>query len=265
VKKNLVTMEASSTEPETAEPEPEPTEPGSAEPEPEPAEPGSEVEEGVPPPANPQEKLVRAQSGPPFPNVGVSLEGLEFCLSIFDPEITEDTTTSDVCHAIIKPQTAPPGWVCEPELINPEKRWFKHRYINVADPNITADTAPPGTRSFLQKLKADPQTAPFIGTPTVFLSHAWTYKFRNVIAAVRNYVNALPERAPKPFFWFDCFSIDEHATQTLTQEWWSSTFQDAIRNIGATLMVLSPPFTSASDRRSSARLSLHCSRILAWF
>eukprot|EP01048_Picozoa_sp_COSAG05_P006296 COSAG05_NODE_403_length_10204_cov_874.669372_6_plen_233_part_00 len=132
------------------------------------------------------------------------------------------------------------GWVCEPELINAEKRWYNHRYVNVADPSITADQAPPGTRSFLQKLAADPQTAHFVGVPTVFLSHAWTYKFRNVITAIRNYVEALPARAPQPFFWFDCFSIDEHATQSLTQGWWSTTFQDAIRDIGATLMVLSP-------------------------
>ena len=209
-------------------------------PEPEPAEP-TDLEEGVPPPTQlTPETLVRAQSGPPFPNVGISLEGLELILSLFSAQISEDTTTSDMCHAIIKPQTAPPGWVCEPELINAEKRWYNHRYVNVADPSITADQAPPGTRSFLQKLAADPQTAHFVGVPTVFLSHAWTYKFRNVITAIRNYVEALPARAPQPFFWFDCLSIDEHATQSLTQEWWSTTFQDAIRDIGATLMVLSP-------------------------
>jgi hypothetical protein len=92
----------------------------------------------------------------------------------------------------------------------------------------------------LHKLGADPRTAGYVGAPTVFLSHAWDYKFRKVLSAMRNYVDTLPEAAPTPLFWFDCFSLDQHATQDRPQEWWSSTFQDAIRGIGCTLMVLSP-------------------------
>ena len=160
--------------------------------------------------------LARARSGPPFPNVGISLEGLEFFLDIFGPEITTETTTSDVCHTIIKMQTVPRGWACVPELINAEKRWFSHQYINVLAPGEPSEHAPPGTQSFLQKMKADPEMAGFVGVPTVFLSHAWSYKFRNVIAAIRNYVSGLPEGSPMPFFWFDCFSIDEHAAQAFT-------------------------------------------------
>ena len=34
--------------------------------------------------------------------------------------------------------------------------------------------------------------------------------------------------------------MDEHATQTLPQEWWSTTFKDAIREIGRTAIMLSP-------------------------
>ena len=134
-------------------------------------------------------------------------------MDIFGPEITAETTTSDVCHTIIKRQTVPRGCVCVPKLINAEKRWFSHQYINVLEPGEPSGHAPPSTQSFLQKLKADPETAGFVGVPTVFLSHAWSYKFRNVIAAIRNYVSMLPEGSPMPFFWFDCFSIDEHAAQ----------------------------------------------------
>eukprot|EP01049_Picozoa_sp_SAG25_P007820 SAG25_NODE_661_length_6096_cov_3.735201_1_plen_348_part_00 len=92
----------------------------------------------------------------------------------------------------------------------------------------------------MQRAPGTTAAAAFVGAPTVFLSHAWTYRFRNVVAALRSYVEALPAGSPPPFFWFDCLSIDEHATQTLPQEWWSTTFQDAIRGIGCTLMVLSP-------------------------
>ena len=41
-------------------------------------------------------------------------------------------------------------------------------------------------------------------------------------------------------FRFDTFSIDEHATQTLLQEWWGTAFKDAIRIIGHTVMLLAP-------------------------
>jgi hypothetical protein len=46
-------------------------------------------------------------SGPPFPNVGTSLEGLEHFLRAFGPQISDDATTSDVCHTIVKIQMAP--------------------------------------------------------------------------------------------------------------------------------------------------------------
>eukprot|EP01047_Picozoa_sp_COSAG01_P003468 COSAG01_NODE_103_length_26263_cov_31.957728_12_plen_744_part_00 len=187
----------------------------------------------------PEQPEVRARSGPPFSNLGISLVGLEDFLATHGAAIGEGTTTSDVCHAVIKPLTTPPGWACEAALIDAEKRWYRHRYVD-AGSGAASDRAPPGTCSYLQRLRRAPETAAFVGAPTVFLSHAWTYKFRNVVAALRSYVEALPAGSPPPFFWFDCLSMDEHATQTLPQEWWSTTFQDAIRGIGCTLMVLSP-------------------------
>ena len=117
-----------------------------------------------------------------------------------------------------------------------------------------SEQPPAGTCSYLQLLQRAPGTAAFVGAPTVFLSHAWTYKFRNVVAALRSYVEALPAGSPPPFFWFDCLSIDEHATQTLTQEWWSTTFQDAIR-AGA------PPI--AGTRRCASVVGLPVVRTLA--
>ena len=90
--------------------------------------------------------MARARSGPPFPNDGISLAGLEHFLRTFGPQIDGDATTSDVCHAIIKPQTAPVGWVCEPRLINAEKRWYAHTYVDARNPSTTVTQAPPGSR-----------------------------------------------------------------------------------------------------------------------
>lgn len=170
---------------------------------------------------------------------GIAVEGLEALLAEHGGAIAEDATTSDVCHALIKPLTVPAGWADEYELIDATKRWYTHRYREQAT-GAAQDAAPPGTRSYCELLLASAATAAYVGRPTIFLSHAWMFRFRNVVAALRAFVDGLPPGAPPTFVWFDCFSIDEHATQTMPQEWWGSTFREAIALIGHTVMMLSP-------------------------
>ena len=151
--------------------------------------------------------------------------------------------------------TTPAGWVDEPTLVDAARRWYAHRYRRAADAEgAAADadahgaapsappaaTPPPGTRSYCELLRARPATAHLVGAPTLFLSHAWLYRFAEVVAALRAFVDALPRGAPPQFVWFDCFSIDEHATQALPQDWWATTFGEAIARIGHTVMVLAP-------------------------
>lgn len=57
---------------------------------------------------------------------------------------------------------------------------------------------------------------------------------------------------------FHSFSIDEHATQVLDQEFWSSTFKEAIRIMGHTLMMLSPWHTPQPLARAWCLWELHC-------
>ena len=75
-----------------------------------------------------------------------------------------------------------------------------------------------------QVLQADPKTAHHVGKPNVFLSHAWLYRFPDVVEAINAFAASRPE-GDQLFFWFDCFSIDEHATQALPQDWWSTAFK----------------------------------------
>eukprot|EP01051_Picozoa_sp_SAG22_P009472 SAG22_NODE_792_length_7198_cov_1.752641_8_plen_89_part_01 len=35
-----------------------------------------------------------------------------------------------------------------------------------------------------------------------------------------------------PSHWFDCAVLDEHASQSFSQDWWSGAFKDAIQTIG---------------------------------
>ena len=57
---------------------------------------------------------------------GISPAGLRHLVA--SHAIGPKDTTSDVCHRIIKPATAPPGWECIPHLTNAEKRYYQHRY-----------------------------------------------------------------------------------------------------------------------------------------
>ena len=73
-------------------------------------------------------------------------------------------TTSDVCHAIFKPLTAPKGWRDVATLINAKERWYKHLYKNEATDEVR-DVAPPGTRSVCELMLEQPSTAAWVGRP----------------------------------------------------------------------------------------------------
>ena len=48
------------------------------------------------------------------------------------------------------------------------------------------------------------------------------------------------EGAPRCFYWVDVLTVDQHSAQILPQEWWGTTFRDAICRMSHTVMVLSP-------------------------
>ena len=198
---------------------------------------------------------------------GIAVEALEALLE----EVGADATTSDVCHAVVKPATTPAGWwtsrrsstrrgagtptatAAPTRRAPPPTR--RPRRSTSAPP---ASTPPPGTRSYCALLRARPATAHLVGAPTLFLSHAWLYRFAEVVAALRAFVDALPRGAPPQFVWFDCFSIDEHATQALPQDWWATTFGEAIARIGHTVMVLAPWDAPTPLPRAWCLWELHC-------
>jgi hypothetical protein len=76
-----------------------------------------------------------------------------------------------------------------------------------------------GTQSYCDFLAANPATAHFVGKPTGFLSHAWSYKFEDVVTGLATFAASAPPGTPEWFCWFDCMSVDEHASQELPQDW----------------------------------------------
>ena len=143
---------------------------------------------------------------------GISLAGLLWFVA--QHAVDAAASTSRVCQTKIKPHTAPPGWVDEPQLITTDEHgrdvsandWYTHTYVH-GETGERQDAPPPGTRSMCAVLKADDRTARFVGRPTHFLSHAWTYLLLGLVGALESFVARLPEGAPEPFFWFDCTSL----------------------------------------------------------
>jgi hypothetical protein len=85
-----------------------------------------------------------------------------------------------------------------------------------------------------------------VGIATVFISHAWKYRFVDVVNALEYHFRDESDI----FIWFDLFANNQHAAGNLPFEWWATTFKSAIAQFGRVVMVLSPwnnpiPFTRA--------------------
>ena len=140
-----------------------------------------------------------------FAKEGVRLSYFsDFIVSCGGYENLKDLTTTDVCERFVKPMTtAGKCSVCE--LL---------RYEN----NVVL-----------------PQS-------NVFISHAWQYKFLDVVEAIRfSLTDGDSSRENDFVVWFDLFTVNQHGLdQPPPFLWWCNTFKTAISEIGHTVMVLSP-------------------------
>lgn len=98
---------------------------------------------------------------------------------------------------------------------------------------------------------------PGVGTPTVFISHAWAYKFLDVFGALKNYF----KNDENVCIWFDLFSNNQSIAVELAFDWWTGTFQQAIKKIGNTVMVLAPWQNPVPLRRAWCLFEVYCTQI----
>ena len=68
----------------------------------------------------------------------------------------------------------------------------------------------------------------------MFVSHAWKYAFQDIVAALET------SNQDGDILWFDICTVNQHKSETRDFDWWQTTFQDAVREIGCTVLVLSP-------------------------
>eukprot|EP00505_MAST-04D_sp_SCG-Rhode-Island_P006188 Stramenopile-MAST_4_protein_6188 len=69
---------------------------------------------------------------------------------------------------------------------------------------------------------------------TKFVSHAWKYTFRDIVTALETTMQT------DDVLWFDICTVNQHQSETRDFDWWQTTFQGAVGNIGCTVLVLFP-------------------------
>jgi len=88
--------------------------------------------------------------------------------------------------------------------------------------------------------KRDSDGNPVLGKANYFCSHAWRYKFKNVVNALEMFCKNKDCDPGKTYIWFDLFMNNQHKAPNLTYKWWSETFLEAIRSFGKVVLVLQP-------------------------
>jgi hypothetical protein len=129
--------------------------------------------------------------------LGIKLSFLRVVTEIFSKDIGQKTT-AEICSGFIKPATS-------------KYRCSYCEYLADVD-------------------------ATLVGKATVFISHAWTSKFLDVVEALVEFFH----KEPNVIIWFDIFSNNQHLTHARTFEWWTNTFRGAIKEFGRTVVVLAP-------------------------
>ncbi|KAF0723179.1 hypothetical protein Ae201684P_021992 [Aphanomyces euteiches] len=143
--------------------------------------------------------------GDDFPSLGLSHTWLVAWKDdmLAKGRISPASTTTDVCEAVVKPETIESN--CS----------YAQKHINGPTQGI--------------------------GKATHFVSHAWKYSFCDLISAIEIFALSLPpDEAKSAFFWVDLFVVDQHHAPSRPHSWWSSTFVDAIRSFGKVVLVFQP-------------------------
>jgi tetratricopeptide (TPR) repeat protein len=159
----------------------------------------------------------------PFSKQGISLSYLlnDFVEECGGNEVLKGLSTTEVCNSFVKPATKEfQSSYCD-MLLEQQKQKTEHD-VNDNDNVAAVDRA------------------------TVFISHAWKYEFLHVLDALKDHFKDEPDT----IIWFDLFSNNQHKASDLPYEWWQTVFKSAIKDLGHTVMVMSPwndpiPYTRA--------------------
>ncbi|GFH61760.1 TPR-like protein [Chaetoceros tenuissimus] len=88
----------------------------------------------------------------------------------------------------------------------------------------------------LEKAKASSELDGVVSSASVFISHAWQYKFLDVLDALKDHFKDDPDK----IIWFDPMSNNQHKAKEYTFEWWATKAKAGIQQLGHTVMVIIP-------------------------
>ena len=95
-----------------------------------------------------------------------------------------------------------------------------------------------------------------VGEATVYICHAWSYLFVDVVDALRNHF----QDAPDTYIWFDLFCVNQHIFKAVDHDhtWWGNTLQSLIESIGYTVMIVSSSSNLIPLKRTWCLYELYC-------
>ena len=173
-----------------------------------------------------------------FPSEGVTVEALRELAARCEPW----WTTNEACMLRVKPLTCAPGWRHKPTCVNAEQQWYAHSYVDERTGEET-DRVPAGTRSYCELL-VEQGRGHQVGRARIFVSHAWKYRFADVLTALEAHVARLKAAADydgrEIYLWFDICTVNQHTGVGASGDDWASTFKTAVGAIAHTCLVLSP-------------------------
>jgi hypothetical protein len=89
-----------------------------------------------------------------------------------------------------------------------------------------------------------------------FVSHAWLYKFMDVM---RSLLELAEQSDEDIYFWFDLCCNNQHRASSLPHEWWTTTFASSVGAIGHTVLLYGPWDDPVPLKRSWCLYELHTS------
>jgi len=150
------------------------------------------------------------------------------------------------------PPPPPPGDVGAPATNDFPTRGVRLSYFNkfiagkaimdMTTTEVCTSFVKPATEatkcSFIELL--DSEHHPDVGEAQIFISHAWKYKFLDVVSAMKSHFKKMPVAQRDPIVWFDLFCNNQHKAVTLGFDWWCNTFMQAIKKLNNVVMIFSP-------------------------
>mmetsp|Transcript_140953 Transcript_140953/g.270494 ORF Transcript_140953/g.270494 Transcript_140953/m.270494 type:complete len:689 (+) Transcript_140953:55-2121(+) len=189
---------------------------------------------GIPPPSQKEAEQEMVNSAKAathsLPRLGVSLHFLRAfkrtCMdSLADPAAA---TTADVCMEIVKPAILSAAAASDSTAI---QRHHSGMPINLSFANLVQRGLVP---QMLQQPKDNHvDVVDMVGNATHFVSHAWSYRFLDLMDALEIDIGALYGGDEKRtcFFWLDMFVVPQARPVTPPLAWWATTFFTAIASL----------------------------------